>query len=210
MGDFALVEANLITGRRRTIATGSLLMTPSYAPDGRLAWAEIAGDGAEVFLEGAGRLTETRGDALNPSFSPDGNWLAFEADPTNEPQVYVQRIGSGQPRRISVYVRGERTNAVGPDWSPTTNRIAYAALAGGAFQIFTVNPDGTDRRMLTSRGESEAPSWAPDGRHLVFSSRDARGHALWIMDVVTGRSRILTSGRRDGLPDWSARIPPGS
>jgi len=209
-GDFALVEANLITGRRRTISTSPLIQTPAYAPDGRLGYAEITGGGVEVFLEGAGRLTETRGDALNPTFSPDGLRFAFEADPTNQPQVYVQAVAGGPPRRISVYVRGERTNAVGPDWSPNGDRIAYAAISGRGFQVFTVNPDGTDRRMLTSRGESEAPSWAPDGRHLVFSSADSQGYALWILDTVTGRSRVLTSGRRDELPDWSPSLPPGS
>ncbi len=209
-GNFALMETNLVTGRRRTLSTNTLILTPSYAPDGRLAWAETTGDGVEIYLEGAGRLTTTRGDALNPTFSPDGAWFAFEADPTNQPQVYVQRVSGGQPRRISVYVRGERTNAVGPDWSPTGERIAYAAMSGGAFQIFTANPDGGDRRMLTSRGWNEAPSFAPDGRHLVFSSEDSRGHGLWVLDTVTGRSRALVTGRVDALPDWSPRLPPGS
>lgn len=209
-GYFTLLEINLITNSRRTIARGALIMTPSYAPDGRLGYAEMAGNGAEVILEGAGRLTDTRGDALNPTFSPDGAWFAFVADPTNQPQVYVQRISGGQPRRISVYVRGERTNAAGPDWSPNGDRIAYAALNRRVWQIFTVNPDGTDRRMLTTRGANEEPSWGPDGRHLVFSSRDSRGYALWISDTVTGRSRILTSSRLDGLPDWSPPLLPGS
>ncbi|MCG8470087.1 MAG: hypothetical protein MJB57_18075 [Gemmatimonadetes bacterium] len=209
-GTFALVEANLITGGRRTISTSTLIQTPTYTADGRLAYAEMSGGGVEVFLEGAGKLTETRGDALNPTFSPDGRSFAFEADPTNQPQVYVQPVAGGRPRRISVYVRNERTNAVGPDWSPNGDRIAYAAISGRGFQIFTVNPNGTDRRMLTSRGESEAPSWAPDGRHLVFSAADSQGHALWIMDTVTGRSRVLTSGRRDELPDWSPPLPTGS
>ena len=68
----------------------------------------------------------------------------------------------------------------------------------------------TRGRSDDARGASEAPSWAPDGRHLVFSSQDRQGYALWILDTVTGRSRVLTSGRRDGLPDWSPPLPPGS
>ncbi|WP_420636145.1 hypothetical protein [Candidatus Palauibacter sp.] len=209
-GHFALVEANLITGSRRTVASGTLLMSPAYATDGRLAYAEGVGGGSRILFEGAELLTEGRGRALNPSFSPDGAWFAYEAAPADEPQIYVRRISGGPARRISIYVRREDTNAAGPTWSPNGDRIAYAALSNSRWQIFTVNPDGTDRRMLTRRGESEDPSWAPDGRHIVFASRDAQGSAIWILDTATGRARLLTAGRLDGLPDWSPPLPPGS
>lgn len=212
-GNFSLVEANLITGGRRTIATSTLISSPTYAPDGRLSYANMAGDGLEIFLEGAGQLTNSNRnvDALNPSYSPDGRSVAFESDPTGEPQVYVRAVSGGTPRQISVYERSERTNAVGPDWSPNGDRIAYAAMSRGVdFQIYTVNPDGTDRRRLTTRGRNEAPSWAPDGRHVVFSAQDSQGYSMWIIDTVTGRSRQITSGRMDALPDWSPSLPPGS
>ena len=210
LGYFTLLETNRITRSQREIASSRLLLTPNYVPDGRLAYAQLVGSGAEVILEGVGQITDTRGDALNPTFSPDGRRFAFEADPTGEPQVYVKPVVGGQPRRISVYVRNERTNAVGPDWSPDGSRIVYTAMNKGSFQIFTVNPDGTDRRMLTSRGQNEAPSWAPDGRHVVFESVDVRGRTIWILDTVTGRSRVLTSGQLDYLPDWSPPLPLGS
>ena len=209
-GYFSLVEQNLITGSRRTVRSGRLLLTPSWTPDGRLAYAEGNAGSTRVMVEGGRPLTEGRGQSLNPSFSPDGGWFAYEADPTGEPQVYVRRIAGGPARRISIYHPRERTNAAGADWSPNGDRIAYAALSNRRWQIFTVNPDGTDRRQLTRRGESEDPSWAPDGRHLVFSSIDSQGSTVWILDVFTGRARPLTSGRLDGLPDWSPPIPPGS
>lgn len=206
-GDFALMEVNLVTGRRRTIEAGaSLYNTPSFTPDGRLAFAKVVGDGPEIFLDGAGQLTETRGAALNPSFSPDGEWFAFEADPLNQQQIYVQRVAGGRPRMISRYVRNERTNAAGPDWSPTGERVVYAAFVEGVYQIFSVNPDGSDRRMLTSRGRNEDPSWAPDGRHVVFASEQASGRGLMILDTVTGRTRILVSGHVDMLADWSGSL----
>jgi TolB protein len=213
-GSFALMEVNLVTGRRRTIeAVASLYNSPSYAPDGRLAFSKTTGDGTdggpEVFLDGAGRLTQTRGAALNPSFSPDGEWFAFEADPLNQQQVYVQRVSGGRSRMISRYVRNERTNAAGPDWSPTGERVVYAAFVDGVYQIFAVNPDGSDRRMLTSRGRNEDPSWGPDGRHVVFASEQASGRGLMILDTVTGRTRILVSGHADMLPDWSGLLPTG-
>jgi TolB protein len=206
-GNFALMEVNLGTGRRRTVDAGSGLYTsPSYAPDGRLAYAKRVGDGLEVFVEGGGQLTQTRGDALNASFSPDGEWIAFEADPLNQQQIYVQRVSGGSARLISRYVRNERTNAEGPDWSPLGDRITYAAFVDGVYQIFSVNPDGSDRRMLTSRGRNEDPSWGPDGRHIVFASEQATGRGLMILDTVSGRTRSLIRGRVDMLPDWSASM----
>jgi TolB protein len=209
-GYFSLVEMNLITGSRRTVASGRLIQTPTWTPDGRLAYAEGIGGTARIAVEGGGQLTDGRVQSLNPSFSPDGALFAYEADPANEQQIYVRGISGGPARRISIYHPREDTNAAGPDWSPNGDRIAYSALSDRRWQIFTVNPDGTDRRMLTRRGESEDPSWAPDGRHLVFSSVDAQGSTVWILDVFTGRSRPLTAGRLDGLPDWSPPIPPGS
>jgi TolB protein len=206
-GHFALMEVNLGTGRRRTVDAGSGLYTsPSYAPDGSLAYAKRVGDGLEIFIEGGGQLTQTRGDALNATFSPDGEWIAFEADPLSQQQIYVQRVSGGSPRLISRYVRNERTNAEGPDWSPAGERIAYAAFVDGVYQIFSVNPDGSDRRMLTSRGRNEDPSWGPDSRHVVFASEQASGRGLMILDAVTGRTRSLIRGRVDMLPDWSASL----
>ncbi|MYA33220.1 MAG: hypothetical protein F4037_09505 [Gemmatimonadales bacterium] len=209
-GYFSLVELNLITGSRRTVRSGRLIQTPTWMPDGRLAYAEGVGGTTRIVVENDGPLTEGRAQSLNPSFSPDGTSFAYEADPANEQQVYVRPVSGGPARRISIYHPREDTNAAGPDWSPNGDRIAYSALSDRRWQIFTVNPDGTDRRMLTRRGESEDPSWAPDGRHLVFSSVDSQGSTVWILDVFTGRSRPLTAGRLDGLPDWSPPIPPGS
>jgi len=210
-GNTAILETNLVTGRRRTVGTSSgLIQTPTYTPDGRVAYAMTATTRMQIFVDGRGQLTSGTGDALNPAFSPDGRWMAFESDITNEPQIYIQPVSGGQPRRISVYVRNERTNAASPDWSPNGDRIAYSAFSRGVFQIFTVNPDGTDRRQLTTRGRNEQPSWAPDGRHLVFASTDRNGYALWIIDTVTGRARALTSGRIDETPEWSPTLRPGS
>lgn len=211
VGNTAIVETNLVTGRRRTVATSSgLIQTPTYTPDGRIAYARTATDRVQIFIDGGRQITSVRGDALNPSFSPNGRRIAFAADPTNEPQIYVQQVAGGAARRISIYARNEHTNAVTPDWSPQGDRIAYAAFNGGVFQIFTVNPDGTDRRMLTTRGRNESPNWAPDGRHLVFASEDRNGFSIWIIDTVTGRARTLTTGRMDMLPDWSPPLGRGS
>lgn len=211
-----IYEKNLSTGVRRTISSvQGLNVTPVYSPDGgRILLARTAGDHAELFelqrnpLGAPRRITYTNsGETLNPTYSPDGTRLAITSSPLGLPQIYVMPVSGGAPQLISRYVYGERGYATSPDWAPENNRIAYQAWVDNSFQVVTVNPNGADRRVMTSAGSNEDPSWAPDGRHLVFSSEGQRGHSLLILDTVSGTVRTLTSGHVDQLPDWSQSLP---
>lgn len=213
----AVYERDLRTGETRVISdVGGVNLTPAYRPDGErmLVGRSVgAGEGTEVFevqldpLCCARRLTYTNpGDALNASYSPDGERFAFEATPLGEQQVYVQRVEGGGTGLISRYVYGERGSAASPDWSPLGDRIAFQAWVDGGFQVVAVNPDGSDRRVLTAEGTSEEPSWAPDGRHLVFRSTRKGYHALWVLDTVTGSFRRLVANHVDQTPAWSPPV----
>lgn len=211
-----IYEKNLSTGARRTISSvQGLNVTPVYSPDGgRILLARTAGDHAELFelqrnpLGAPRRITYTSsGETLNAAYSPDGARLAITSSPLGLPQIYVMPVSGGAPQLISRYVYGERGYATSPDWAPENNRIAYQAWVDNSFQVVTVNPNGADRRVMTSAGSNEDPSWAPDGRHLVFSSAGQRGNSLLILDTVSGTVRTLTSGQVDQLPDWSQPLP---
>ena len=209
-------EKNLATGTVQTVsAEEGLNVTPVYSPDGRhILYARSEGDHTELFelqrqpLCCGRRVTYTSvGETLNGGYSPDGRQLVMTSSPLGLPHIYViPREGRGDPRILSRYVYGERGYATSPDWSPRGDRIAYQAWLESSFQVVTVGPDGSDRRVLTSRGSNEDPSWAPDGRHLVFASTGRRGSGLLILDTVTGRVRNLTSGRVDQLPSWSTSL----
>jgi TolB protein len=210
-------ELDLRTGRRRTVsAVRGVNLTPVYRPDGqKIAVARTAGEGSDIFELDAGslccatRVTYTDpGDALNPSYSPNGRQIAFTSTSLGEPQVFVQNIGGGGPGLISRYVYGEQGYATSPDWSPRGDRIVYQGWVDGVFQIVTVNPDGSDRRVLTRLGSNEDPAWAPDGRHIVFSSTRQGYHALWVLDAVTGRVRRVAQNHVDQMPAWSGPVGP--
>jgi TolB protein len=62
-------------------------------------------------------------------------------------------------------------------------------------------------RQLTAEGNNEDPSWAPDGRHIVFVGERSWGYGLFVVDVASGRIRPIVSGRRVGVPDWSPSLP---
>jgi TolB protein len=178
-------ERNLSSGRTSLISgIEGLNVTPIYSPDGRkIVLARTAGDHTELYEFGRSplccmkRLTHTNaGETLNAAYSPSGDQLAITSSPLGNPQIYVMSAAGGAPQLISRYVFGERGYATSPDWSPRGNRITYQAWIENTFQVVTVNPNGGDRRVMTSAGSNEDPSWAPDGRHLVFASAGRRGN----------------------------------
>lgn len=204
-----LYERNLGTGGDRVLSDrGGINITPSYAPDGRtVAFGTTVGGHTEIATvgpEGLRQHTRGRGyENLSPSFSPDGRRLAFVSDRLGQPQIYVMSLG-GEPRLISEY--GNRGYSTSPDWSPAGPVIAYHTRVNGRMQVVAIEADGGRPRVLTTGATSEDPSWAPDGRHLVFASPDRDGGGLFVLDTVTGRIRSLLRGRGFGLPDWSPAL----
>lgn len=208
---------DLGSGERRRVETErDFNITPAYSPDGdRMMVAQSVGDHAEIFEYELEPLCCRRqvtsggpGDALNPAYSPGGDRIAYTANRVGQPHVYVKPAAGGPSEIVSRYVYGEEAYATSPDWSPTGERIVYHARVDGVFQLHSVNPDGSGRRVLTSRGENEDPSWAPDGRHLVFASDRGGYHGLWVLDTVSGRTRRLTANHLDQMPEWSGAIVP--
>ncbi|MDT8436059.1 MAG: hypothetical protein RRA92_04820 [Gemmatimonadota bacterium] len=216
-GGPVVYERNLATGAVRTIsAQEGLNVTPVYSPDGRhILYGRTLGDHTELFelqrqpLCCGRRVTFTNvGETLNAVYSPDGRRIALTSSPLGLPHVYVMPLERDEPAIISRYVYGERGYATSPAWSPLGDRIAYQAWIDNSFQVVTVDPDGSDRRVLTSRGSNEDPSFAPDGRHLVFASTGRDGKGLLVLDTVTGRVRWLTRGHEDQMPHWSRPVRP--
>jgi TolB protein len=87
-------------------------------------------------------------------------------------------------------------------------QIAYQASAGG-FQLMVLNLRDRTVRSSPARASNEDPSWAPDGRHLVFTSTSTGVHQLWVIDVETGRLRQLTRASGARLAEWSPILAPG-
>jgi TolB protein len=85
----------------------------------------------------------------------------------------------------------------------------HGRIERGRYHILVANlaDGGRVLRQLTSEGNNEDPSWAPDGRHLVFVGERSWGHGLFVVDATSGRLRALMSGVRVGVPDWSPALP---
>ncbi len=148
------------------------------------------------------RLTVSSAIEISPSWSPGGRDLVFTSDRTGTPQLYIIDA-EGAGRRRLTFEGKYNDSAV---WSPGGDRIAYATRSGNYTQVVVMKSTGEDRRILTdgSWRNAEDPSWAPDGRHLVFASDRTGEFKLYVYDVVEDTFRQLTFGDApDITPAWS-------
>jgi len=181
---------NLETGRRESLGDfKGMVFAPRFSPDGgRVAFSVERGGNSDIFVmdlksHTTARLTADPSIDTSPSFSPDGTKIVFNSDRGGNPQLYVMGADGSSPRRIS-FGEGKYTT---PVWSPTGEFIAFTKQVGGEFHIGVMRPDGSDERILTSSYLDEGPTWAPNGRVLMFSRESAGGVSkLWSVDV-TGR-----------------------
>jgi len=141
------------------------------------------GDQADLWLldhngEPVKNLTNNPADDLGPSFSPDGEWLAFVSDRSGgQPQVFVMRADGSDQKRLT-WSGPYNTD---PDWGPT-GRLAYSGMRGTAIDVLTVTMDGRMQRLTPGQGRrSLEPTWSPDGRRVIYASNeDGKGLRLWM------------------------------
>jgi len=223
-GQVRIYEHTLATGQERMLdpvrGAGDYI-TPTYSPDGStLAFSVLGGDSRSgIFTYDIARnccLAYLSGGPwydLSPTFSPDGRWIAFNTLRFGDavPQVMLMPAEGGGAETLSPYEYGGGGYFTSPDWSPRADLVAFhGAIERGRYHILVADlaDGGRVLRQLTSEGNNEDPSWAPDGRHLVFVGERYWGYGLFVVDVATGRLRPIVSGRRVGLPDWSPALSP--
>ena len=181
---------NLETGRRESLGQfPGMVFAPRFSPDGsKVAFSVEHAGNSDVYVmdlhnRASVRLTSDPAIDTSPSFSPDGRSIVFNSDRSGSPQLYVMGADGSNPHRIS-FGDGRYTT---PVWSPTGEYIAFTKQTGGEFHIGVMKPDGSDERILTSSYLDEGPTWAPNGRVLMFAREAANGASrLWTVDV-TGR-----------------------
>ncbi len=201
---------NIETGQRQLVGNfPGMTFAPRFSPDGgNLVMSLLQNDGySDVYRfnlrsQSTTRLTSSPSIDTSPSFSPDGQRITFASDRSGSGQIYVMNAdGSGQ-ERISF---GSGTYAT-PVWSPRGDLIAFTKQQGGRFLIGVMNTDGSGERILTEGFHNEGPTWAPNGRVLMFF-RDTPGAnggpQLWTIDLTGfNELRIATPGFGSD-PAWS-------
>jgi TolB protein len=146
------------------------------------------------------RITSDPAIDTSPSFSPDGTKIVFNSDRGGSSQIYVMDADGSGARRIS-FGSGRYTT---PVWSPKGDFIAFTKQAGSQFHIGVMRPDGSDERILTTSYLDEGPTWAPNGRVLMFSRETPGGGSrLWSVDISGRNLRAAPYTSAASDPAWS-------
>jgi len=149
-------------------------------------------------------LTNNLSNDDDPSWSPDGETIAFTSDRTGTRQIYVMNAdGTGQTQLTS----GSFANA--PSWSPDGSKIAFSISSGPAgratAQIYVMNPDGTGiTQLTTSTSYADYPAWSPDGTRIAFTVLGGFASDVYIMNADgTDVIQLTTEAGRDVAGSWS-------
>ena len=202
---------DLETGRQQMLGDfPNMTFSPRFSPDGNKVVMSLEKNGnSDIYVmdlrnRAVLRLTTDPAIDTSPCYSPDGSQIVFESDRGGSQQVYVMNADGSNVHRISF---GGGKNGT-PVWSPRGDLIAFTKQDGGIFHIGVMHPDGSGERMLTNGWEDEGPTWAPNGRVLMFSRtlRGGHGSQIWSIDV-TGRNeqKVITPGDASD-PAWSPLI----
>lgn len=199
---------DLNTGQQQRVADfGKMTLSPRFSPDGQnLAFSVTTGANTNIYmmnLQSRKPVGLTSGAAIDtgPSFSPDGSRIAFESDRGGSQQIYVMSANGGGAQRIS-FGNGRYST---PVWSPKGDLIAFTKQHEGQFHIGTMRPDGSGERVLASSYLMEGPTWAPNGRVLMFF-KDPGGDAgpqLYTIDVWGRNEQRIPTETFASDPTWS-------
>ena len=207
---------NIDTGQQEVVGDfPNMTFAPRFSPDGNRVIMSLATDGnsdlytMDLRTREFRRLTENPAIDTSPSYSPDGGQIVFNSDRGGSQQIYVMNADTKKIRRISFGVGRYAT----PVWSPRGDLIAFTKIHKGQFYIGVMEPDGKRERLLTSGFLVEGPTWAPNGRVLLFFRQSPgvgseEGETrLYSIDLTGYNERLMVTPIDASDPAWSPLIP---
>ena len=203
---------NIETGQKEIVGSfPGMTFAPRFSPDGQRIVMSLEREGnSNLFamdLRSHRTLQLTNDNAIDtaPCYSPDGRQIVFETDRDGSRQIYVMDAEGTNPRRIS---QGEGSYST-PVWSPRGDLVAFTKMIGGQFLIGVMKTDGSGERVLTEGFHNEGPTWAPNGRVLMFfreSPGAGGGPKLYTIDLTGYNERQVATPAFGSDPAWSPLI----
>lgn len=197
---------NVASGQRRLIANfrGSN-SAPAWAPDGRTLAVTLTRDGGSQLytISAAGgearRLTQSSGIDTEPLYAADGRTIYFVSDRGGAPQIYRMAATGGDPQRVTF----TGSYNISPALSPDGRWLAYISRISGAFKLQVMELASGNVQSVTDTTADESPSFAPNGRLIVYATRQGGREAL-MTTTLDGKIKARLAGQGGDIrePDW--------
>ena len=131
----------------------------------------------------------SREPIISPTWSPDGNRLAYVSFEAKKPVIYVHDLGSGR-RHVAANFKGSNS---APAWSPDGKRLAVVLTKDGSSQLYTVGADGSGvTRLASSAGIDTEPQFSPDGQWIYFTSDRGGSPQIYRIGASGGDAQRVT------------------
>jgi TolB protein len=191
---------------------GGSNQSPAWSADGsRIAFSSSRTGNPEIWLGDSNggdlhKLTAFKGPNVAPTFNPrTGSQIAWVSGRTGLPQIYTMDIDGSNVQRIT-----DGGYAVSPSWSPNGQLLAfswnrkYGPGDPGGDDIHVIDLASKDYLQITHEsGSNDFPSWAPDGRHIVFQRTIGSRTEIWTMLADGTQQHQLTQSGNNSMPNWS-------
>ena len=202
-----------------------LSLTPlvvDAAPEVQIAFTSERDGNREIYVMDADgrrdprRLTDSPLVDGDPSWSPDGRYIAFTANGRpgdwgargGDLEIYMMKANGSNPRKLTNNLRQDTD----PAWSPDGKHIAYASTIDRNNDIYVMDVDGGKPRKLTNSGDVHIhnwkPSWSPDGNRIAFTSNRDGNLEIYVMDADGGNQQRLTSSGDVHIHNWKPSWSP--
>lgn len=198
----------LRTGNRFKISSKpGINGAPAFSPDGRKLVVTLGGvEGnldiyvLDITSRQAQRLTTHRAIDTEGSWSPDGRYIYFTSDRAGGPQVYRVSANGGTPERITF----EGSYNARPRLSPDGTRLAMVHNDRGNYRIAVMDLAKKDLLVLSTGGQDESPSFAPNSDILIYATRQGQNGVLETVSADGLIRQKMASGSGDVRePVWS-------
>jgi TolB protein len=209
----AVYVYNLSAGSRQRLGNfPGMTFSPRFSPEGNSVIMSLARNGnTDLYRMNMGsrqmtRLTTDPTIETSPSYSPDGGKIVFESDRSGTQQLYTMNADGSGIKRIT-FGKGRYA---GPVWSPRGDLIAFTRMYQGQFYIGVIRPDGSGERMISSSYHVEGPTWAPNGRVLMYFKETPTGGTrysrLYSIDLTGSNDRAVSLPTSASDPAWSPHL----
>jgi len=183
---------------------------PAWSPDGtRIAFESTRDGNGEIYVANADgshavRLTRTPWNEGAPTWSPNGQQIAYTSDRTGnaQTQIWIMDKDGLDPHQLT-----HESSADRPTWSPPPfNEIAYSASNGPGHDIRIIDLNTREVRSLTNgEGDNESAAFAPNGRHIAFTSSRAGKNQIFTINRMGQDLKQLTKTGLNERPNWSPK-----